>query len=65
MKNPWLELPKYEPFVLKDDAPYIEKHNNTCAEICRYNTSLLPDPFVGLPSAAVYLLMGTSKNYPY
>ncbi len=54
--NPWLHLPMTAPFVLAEDAPLVERFNLTASPDHRLDLTLLPEPFLGLPSAPVVLL---------
>ena len=56
MRNPWLRLPRKVPFVLPQDAAAIEAFNQTATETTRYCLDLIPEPFLGSPSAPIVLL---------
>ena len=58
MVNPWSQLPPDAPHVLEGDLSIVNKFNehyahNPCFKI---QSHLLPEPFIGDPSARVYLL---------
>lgn len=56
MKNPWLDLPKTTPFLLKSDMDLIDAFNERARDSRRIHTELLPEPFLGNPTAPVMLL---------
>ncbi len=65
IQNPWLQLPKQSPFVLECDRLFIEEHNNCSNDRKRVDIKLLPEPFMGMPSAEIILLNlnpGRNKN---
>ncbi len=64
MMNPWTALPASAPFVLPQDAAAIQAFNIQYQESPEFmvQTQLYPEPFVGSPSAAVYLL-GLNPGY--
>lgn len=55
-KNPWIDLPSAAPFVVNDDAEKVEAFNRTASESHRYHLELLPEPFLGVPTAPIVLL---------
>ena len=54
--NPWLDLPKRPPFVLKRDLPAIGELNGHANKDHRIDVDLLPEPFLGSTVAPVVLL---------
>lgn len=56
MNNPWISLPKTPPYVLASDASLLQRFNATAAERHRFDLSLFPEPFFGVPSAPVVVL---------
>ena len=58
MVNPWSQLPTDAPHVLRQDLPIVEKFNKHYAHNpdIKIQSHLLPEPFIGDPSARVYLL---------
>src|SRR2546428_10719975 len=54
--NPWLDLPKRPPFVLKRDLPAIGEFNGHANKDHRIDVDLLPEPFLGSTVAPVVLL---------
>ena len=58
MMNPWSQLPTDAPHVLQRDLPIVEKFNEHYAHNpdIKIQSHLLPEPFIGDPSARVYLL---------
>ena len=56
MLNPWLDLPRFGPFVLPDDDAAITSFNQTATELMKVHRELLPEPFLGDPKAPVVLL---------
>lgn len=56
MRNPWLSLPYVPPYVLKNDAEAIKKHNLTAKSEHVIELNMLPEPFLGRPDAPVILL---------
>ena len=69
MENPWPQLPTDAPRVLPSDRSIIEAFNTryadkhesdcratSCAGCFTVQTRLLPEPFIGDPSARVYVL---------
>lgn len=56
MNNPWHDLPKSEPFVLKQDWPFVERHNEKVGPDYKIHPELPPEPFLGNPDAPVVLL---------
>lgn len=51
MLNPWLELPKKKPFILKQDKSLLKEPNSY-----EIDFTLLPEPFLGMPNAEIMLL---------
>lgn len=56
MENPWLLLPQDPPFVAAADRESIDAFNATADNDHRIHTDVLPEPFLGLPTADVVLL---------
>ena len=58
MVNPWSQLPTDAPHVLRHDLPIVEEFNKHYARNpdIKIQSHLLPEPFIGDPSAGVYLL---------
>lgn len=58
MVNPWSQLPTDAPHVLRQDRPIVEEFNQQYAHNpdIKIQSHLLPEPFIGDPSARVYLL---------
>jgi len=54
--NPWSRLPETSPYVLPEDAPALFAFNLRAAAKSKYDLSLFPEPYFGLPSAPVVLL---------
>ena len=54
--NPWLELPNTGPYVLKSDTFAIDAFNATASEDHRIHLEILPEPFLGVPTADIVLL---------
>jgi len=55
MDNPWKQLPDNGPYVVPADAKNIEEHNKEILKL-QYQTDVVPQPYIGSPSAPVYLL---------
>jgi hypothetical protein len=51
MKNPWGNIPTTAPFVLADDAPYVEAFDAICDRTDgndhKLDTNFPPSPFAG------------------
>ena len=62
--NPWKNLPRQKPFVLDDDAPYIEAFNSDKAQYSPtwIHTGRLPEPRLGPIDAPIIVLQ---KNPSY
>jgi len=56
MQNPWTTLPSVAPFMLSEDRKFVEAFNPTAKPDQRVRDDLLPEPFLGLPSADIILL---------
>ena len=56
MENPWLWLPQKSPFVLPEDAPFVDRFNSSVALASRIETDVIPEPYLGAPRAPVLLL---------
>src|ERR1700688_5017120 len=54
--NPWVDLPTIQPYVLERDAHAIETFNSVARADQRYHLEILPEPFLGLPTADIVLL---------
>jgi len=59
MLNPWLRLPKVGPFVLPEDAPFVEEFNSVQGRHSEHflDLRLPPNPFSGLHDAPVVILL--------
>lgn len=57
MKNPWVDLPDSEPFVLGDDRPRVHAFNRAVDARYQLRLNLLPEPFLGSRDARLVLLM--------
>lgn len=55
MDNPWKQLSDNGPYVVPADAQKIAEHNKEILKL-QYQTSVVPQPYIGSPSAPVYLL---------
>lgn len=60
--NPWLDLPQTAPFALASDLDAIAKFNYGADPNILIHLELLPEPFLGNPSAPVVLL-GLNPGY--
>lgn len=66
--NPWRTVPESAPFILSEDAPYVEALNGTLRKDDRAHRiidDLPPSPFAGLHKAPVVVLLanpGWSKS---
>lgn len=56
MDNPWTDLPSRAPYILPSDREPIERFNAMAGEGVRIRPELLPEPFLGAPTASVVLL---------
>jgi hypothetical protein len=56
MNNPWVTLPQTEPFVLEKDRQGILDFNSKAKPEHRIHLELLPEPYLGNPTAKVILL---------
>lgn len=56
MQNPWTRLPDAAPYVLPEDAEFIERFNRTARPEHRFHLDDLPEPFLGAADAPVVLL---------
>lgn len=56
MKNPWLQLPKKKPYILKIDQHLVAEYNRNANSKNRIRSTLLPEPFVGNPRSDIILL---------
>lgn len=55
--NPWIDLPANPPYLLAGDEPVIREFNKKVGDIHKIQFEiLLPEPFIGDPSAPVILL---------
>jgi len=70
MKNPWGNIPTTAPFVLADDAPYVEAFDAICDRTDgndhKLDTNFPPSPFAGLQNEllAVLFACGCRKCHP-
>jgi hypothetical protein len=56
--NPWIELPERPPYILSRDRAAVEPYNRTRATPeTRIQDHVLPEPYLGDPSAPVVLLL--------
>ena len=64
IENPWRNVPRSAPYVLSSDADVVAalNHRNQGKPAYRFQTQLLPEPFVGSPSAPLYVL-GLNPGY--
>ena len=56
VSNPWDNLPSAPPYALDGDAEPLERFNRTADDVYRYHLDILPEPFLGRPTASVVLL---------
>ena len=56
MDNPWKDLPATSPRILPTDLPAIQAFNERYDGDFAIQTHLMPEPFIGSPDAAVYVL---------
>src|SRR5262249_18254 len=63
MDNPWLSLPKNEPFVLADDHLMIQAFNTQASEHTFVQLELLPEPFLGNPHTAKVILLNLNPGF--
>jgi hypothetical protein len=56
MQTPWTRLPNAPPYVLPEDAEFIERFNLTARPEQRLHLDDLPEPFLGAADAPVVLL---------
>lgn len=56
MNNPWTALPLHEPFILEEDRQAVVNFNVRALPEQRIHLEVLPEPFLGNPSARVVLL---------
>jgi hypothetical protein len=54
--NPWTDLPGRPPYVLECDRTSIERFNTIASDQHRIRLEIVPEPFLGEPSAPVVLL---------
>lgn len=62
MDNPWLKLPKKEPFILPNDFEVLRKNNIDLIKI-GIHTELLPVPFLGNLNKASIILLCLNPGY--
>ena len=64
MQNPWAELSGDSPCVLQTDRDAVDRVNDrfSLQPDFQIQSQLLPEPFIGAPTAAVYLL-GLNPGY--
>lgn len=64
MQNPWAELSGDSPCVLQTDRDAVDRVNDrfSLQPDFQIQSQLLPEPFIGTPTAAVYLL-GLNPGY--
>ena len=56
ISNPWLDLPEEAPFAFAPDLDAVDKFNGSANSDTMIRLELLPEPFLGDPSAPVVLL---------
>lgn len=56
IQNPWLHLPTSPPFVLEADKNAVLRFNQKARPEHAIRLELLPEPFIGRPSAPIVLL---------
>lgn len=56
MRNPWIDLPAFAPYVLKEDLEAIDRFNTSAKSEHYIHTSVMPEPHLGDPNAPVVLL---------
>src|SRR5437763_536443 len=56
MLNPWVNLPDEEPFVLPCDDAGVRAFNATATNINRLRLDVMPEPYLGDPTAPLVLL---------
>lgn len=56
IKNPWVDLPTIEPFVLEGDKQAVSEFNAKAKEQYTLRLELLPEPYWSNPNAKVVLL---------
>lgn len=56
MNNPWVDLPRTQPFVLPYERSAIREFNASAKPTHQIRTELMPEPYLGDPNAPVVLL---------
>jgi len=56
MDNPWRQLPEQPPYVLPADAHAVASFNRRARDDYRLRTDVLPEPYLGDPTAPIVLL---------
>lgn len=58
MKNPWLNLPARNPYILQIDRDAVDSFNEQQSPASKaiIQTQLFPEPFIGNPRSPIYLL---------
>jgi len=66
MKNPWLELKRNAPYVLKEDKKIIEQFNKKAKREHKIALNALPVPFQGNPFKAkiIFLQLNPGLDWP-
>lgn len=65
MDNPWRHLPQQPPYVFPPDLPAVTSFNQLVGDDHQIHTELLPQPYLGDPTAPIVLLNlnpGFSEN---
>ena len=55
-QNPWRQLPGKRPYALPDDIQAIKVFNSSARDEFRIHLEVLPEPYLGNPSAPVVVL---------
>lgn len=58
MKNPWVDLPAAPPFIALNDHIAVERFNHDATPKHRLRLDIVPEPYLGAPTAPVLLLNG-------
>ena len=56
MDNPWRHVPQQPPYVLPPDLPAVTSFNQRVGEDHQIHAELLPEPYLGDPTAPIVLL---------
>ena len=63
MDNPWVNLPKIEPYILREDLPNISLFNQKAGTDHRIVTDILPEPFLGNITDAKVILLNLNPGF--